>query len=241
MLSKAEQNRYARHLILPKVGHEGQEKLKKSKVLVVGAGGLGSPVLQYLSAVGVGVLGVIDGDKVSESNLQRQILFSTDDVGKFKVAVAAERLTRLNPFIEVETFNEFLSEDNASSIMQNFDIIVDASDNFSTRYLTNDTCVLLNKPWVFGSIEEFEGQVSVFNYKGGATYRCLFPSAPEEKVEKDTPLGVLGVLPGVIGALQATEVIKIICNLRDVLSNKLLIYNALTVSFLTLPFDKVKV
>lgn len=229
MFSEEEKKQYNRHLILPEIGEYGQQQLKKAKVLVIGAGGLGCPVLQYLTAVGVGKIGIVDGDEVSQSNLQRQILFSVDDISKPKAEVAKQKLRRLNPFIAIEVYNEYLSKENAISIIEQFDIIVDASDNFPTRYLVNDACIIAKKPLVFGAIFKFEGQVSVFNYQESGSYRCLFPYPPKpDEVPNCSEIGVLGVLPGIIGCFQANEVIKIICGLEGILAGKLLTFNALS-------------
>lgn len=239
MFSKEEKQHYNRHFILDAIGIKGQTKLKKSKVLVVGAGGLGCPILQYLTAAGVGTIGIIDNDVVDQSNLQRQILFTVDDIGKPKATVASERLSKLNPFVNFNTYVKFLSSENALDIFPKYDIIVDGSDNFQTRYLTNDAAVLTNKPLVFGAIFKFEGQVSVFNYKNGPTYRCLFPTPPSaNSIPNCSDIGVLGVLPGIIGCLQANETIKIICELGDVLSGKLLSLNALNLQQNILKFKK---
>ena len=241
MFSKEEKEQYNRHFILDAIRIEGQLKLKKSKVLVVGAGGLGCPILQYLTAAGVGTIGIIDNDVVDRSNLQRQILFSIDDIGKPKATAAAQRLSKLNPFIHFITYIDFLSSENALEIFPEYDIIVDGSDNFQTRYLTNDASVITNKPLVFGAIFKFEGQVSVFNYKDGPTYRCLFPTPPNaNSIPNCSEIGVLGVLPGIIGCLQANETIKIICELGDVLSGKLLSLNALNLQQNILKFPKNK-
>ena len=221
--------RYSRQTILPEVGIEGQQKLTNASVLVVGAGGLGSPVLLYLAAAGVGRLGIIDADKVDVTNLQRQVIYVTGDEGKSKAETAAKHLSALNPEINIDTYPVWLSKDNALEIFSQYDIVVDGSDNFATRYLVNDACVILNKPLVFGSIFKFEGQVSVFNYKGGPTYRCLFPEPPAAgEVPNCSEIGVIGVLPGIIGTLQANEVIKIILEKGDVLSGVLYMYNALS-------------
>ncbi len=237
MLTTQEQKRYNRHIILSEVGMEGQEKLKAAKVLVIGAGGLGCPVLQYLTAAGVGTIGIVDFDRVDESNLQRQILYSTADVGKPKAEAAKYRLQQQNPFVRFEVFTQKLSSENALRIFEPFDIIVDGSDNFPTRYLVNDACILLNKPLVFGSIFKFEGQVSVFNYRHGPTYRCLYPEPPAPgDVPNCSEIGVIGVLSGIIGALQANEVIKIICGLGEVLSGKLLLLDALSLTQRILSF-----
>lgn len=240
MLTEQEKNRYRRQVILPEMGEDGQLALKKARVLVVGCGGLGCPVLQYLAAMGVGHIGMADPDTVSESNLQRQILYSTDDVGKLKVHVAKDRLLRQNPLVAVQVFPTRIDTGNAMEIIRDYDVVVDGSDNFFTRYLVNDACVILNKPLVFGSIYKFEGQVSVLNYKDGPTYRCLYPEPPEPgDIPACAEMGVLGALPGIIGILQATEVVKIITGLGNVLSGRLLTHNALDMSFRTFDFMTV--
>lgn len=239
MLSEEERKQYSRHLLLDKIGVEGQEKLKKAKILVIGAGGLGCPVLQYLTAAGVGTIGIVDNDEVSQSNLQRQILFTYSDIGKDKAIVAVEKLQGLNPFVNIIPYTERLTQDNAIQLFKDYEIIVDGSDNFATRYLVNDAAILTNKPVVFGAITQFEGQVSVFNYKGSATYRCLFPSPPNpEDAPNCATAGVLGVLPGIIGALQANEVIKMLVGIGDVLQNKLLLLNLLNLSQTILEYHK---
>ncbi|MDF2457174.1 MAG: molybdopterin biosynthesis protein MoeB [Cytophagaceae bacterium] len=233
-LSKEELSRYSRHISLQEVGLAGQEKIKAASVLVIGAGGLGCPALQYLAAAGVGRIGIIDFDKVDVSNLQRQILYGTDDVGKYKAEAAKARLSFNNPLISFITYTEQLNKDNVLSILPSYDIIVDGSDNFSTRYLVNDACVILNKPLVFGSIFKFDGQVSVFNYsdeKGtkGPTYRCLYPEPPADgEMPSCSEIGVLGVLPGLIGTLQANEALKLILGLGNPLAGKLFTLDALT-------------
>ncbi len=228
-LSSEEKIQYSRHLLLNEVGIVGQEKLKAARVLVIGAGGLGCPILQYLTAAGVGKIGIVDHDVVDQTNLQRQILYSTETIGKNKALSAADRLSQLNPFVHFEAIPEKLTTGNAIELFQQYDIIVDGSDNFPTRYLINDAGVIANRPIVFGSIFKFEGQVSVFNYENGPTYRCLFPVPPApNEVPNCSEIGVLGVLPGIIGTLQANEVIKIICELGEVLSGKLLLYDALS-------------
>ncbi|MHB8261917.1 MAG: molybdopterin-synthase adenylyltransferase MoeB [Bacteroidia bacterium] len=233
-MTAEEKRRYARHIILPEIGLGGQLKLKRTKVLVVGAGGLGCPVLQYLTAAGVGTIGIIDFDIVDESNLQRQVLYATQDVGKHKAKVAKEKLKEQNPYINLIAHVAYLTSQNALELISQYDIVVDGSDNFVTRYLVNDACVILNKVLVFGSIFKFEGQVSVFNYKDGPTYRCLYPEPPAEgDVPNCAEIGVLGVLPGMVGTLQANEVIKIITNNGEVLSGKLLTLDALTMQFNT--------
>jgi molybdopterin/thiamine biosynthesis adenylyltransferase/rhodanese-related sulfurtransferase len=233
-LSKEELSRYSRHISLQEVGLAGQEKIKAASVLVIGAGGLGCPALQYLTAAGVGRIGIIDFDQVDVSNLQRQILYTTEDIGKSKAKAAAARLSANNPLVTLHTYTEQLSSENALSILESYDIIVDGSDNFSTRYLVNDACIILNKPLVFGSIFKFDGQVAVFNYtdkKGyrGPTYRCLYPEPPEDgEMPSCSEIGVLGVLPGIIGTLQANEVLKLILGLGNPLSGKLFTMDALT-------------
>lgn len=222
MLSNNEIQRYARHLRLDQVGVGGQEKLKNAKVLVVGAGGLGCPVLQYLTAAGVGTIGVIDGDKIEVSNLQRQVLFDMDDVGQYKSAVAVRKLKRQNPYIHIHAIHQFLHVGNAMEIIKSYDIIIDGSDNFPTRYLVGDATTILQKPLVFGSIFKFEGQVSVFNYHHGPSYRCVFPDPPTAgSVPNCEEVGVIGVLPGIVGTKMAAECIKMILEIGEVLSGKL--------------------
>jgi len=232
-------NRYSRHIILSEIGPEGQAKISKAKVLVIGAGGLGCPVLQYLTAAGVGHIGVIDFDIVELSNLQRQVLFGTASLGKNKAKAAKERLQDLNNDISITAYPEALNYQNAISLFNQYNIIVDGSDNFETRYLVNDACIITNRPLVFGAIYKFEGQVSVFNYRNGPSYRCLFPNPPQkDAVPNCSEIGVLGVLPGIIGSMQANEVLKLILNLGDVLSGKLLCYNALSNQISTLKIKK---
>ena len=241
-LTAEEKYRYSRHLLLEEVGLQGQKKLKKAKVLVVGAGGLGCPILLYLAAVGVGTIGVIDFDTIDASNLQRQTLFSTDDLGRSKAKVAKEKLNSNNPFIEVISYNEQLTNENALDLFSKFDIIVDGTDNFYTRYLVNDACLIANKPLVYGAIHKFEGHVSVFNYQQGPSYRCLFPAPPKAgSIPSCSEVGVIGVLPGIIGTQQANEVIKIILGTGKVLSGRLLIYNALQSSFMEIKINKTVV
>jgi adenylyltransferase/sulfurtransferase len=228
-LTAAEQEQYSRHLLLDEVGIAGQLKLKQAKVLVIGAGGLSCPVLQYLTAAGVGTIGIVDDDTVAQSNLQRQILYTHKDIGQSKAEAAVKRLQELNPYIQFNSYLTRLTKVNALEILEPWDIIVDGTDNFPTRYLINDTAVLLNKPIVFGSIHKFDGQVSVFNFKNGPTYRCLYPRPPKRnEVPNCSEIGVLGVLPGIIGSLQANEVLKIILGLGNILSGKLLTFDALS-------------
>lgn len=221
--------------MLPEIGIAGQEKLKNSKVLVVGAGGLGSPVLQYLAAAGIGKTGIIEFDKVDESNLQRQVLYGTDDVGKLKSIIVKSRLELLNSTGAFEIKNLRLDSSNALSILSDYDLVVDATDNIETRYVINDACVMLDKPMVHGSIYKYEGIVSVFNYRGGPTYRCYNPSPPSTEFLNPLPAqtGLLGVLPGIAGTLMAGEVIKIITGTGEVLSGKILHVNILTNTFTT--------
>ncbi|TVZ26357.1 adenylyltransferase/sulfurtransferase [Gillisia sp. Hel_I_86] len=239
MLTTNEKQRCLRHILLEEIGEEGQLKLKKAKVLVIGAGGLGCPVLQYLAAAGVGKIGIIDDDIVDISNLQRQVLFSEKNVGQSKVLAARNRLQEMNSSIEIVTYNERLKAENAEELFSRYDLIVEGSDNFTTKYLANDAAVLTGKPLVFGAIFKFEGQVSVLNYHNGPTYRCLFPEpgAPEE-MPNCGEAGVLGILPGIIGSLQANEVLKIVLGIGEVLSGKLLLFNALEMETQILPFLK---
>ncbi|MCS7228272.1 MAG: molybdopterin-synthase adenylyltransferase MoeB, partial [Endomicrobia bacterium] len=231
-LSQEEILRYSRHLILPEVGIDGQKKIKKASVIVIGSGGLGSPVLLYLAAAGVGRIGIVDFDKVDETNLQRQIIHSITEVGKPKVESAKKRILDLNPLVNVETYNTILNKENATKILSNYDVIIDGTDNFPTRYLLSDLSVWLKKPLVYASIFRFEGQVSVFDSTKGPCYRCLFPTPPPPgEVPSCAEGGVLGVLPGVIGVLQSLETLKIILNIGEVLIGKLLIFNALDLKF----------
>ena len=230
-LSQEELLRYSRHLLIPEVGLEGQRKLKNASVLVVGSGGLGSPVTLYLAAAGVGRIGIIDYDVVDSSNLQRQVLHSTQAIGKLKVESARQRLTSLNPYIQVDAYNEVFTAENAERIAASYDILVDGTDNFPTRYLLNDLAVFTGKPFVYGSIFRFEGQVSVFDARVGPCYRCLFPTPPPPgSVPACGDAGVFGVLPGTIGTIQATEVIKLILGIGEPLTGKLLLYDALSMS-----------
>lgn len=241
MWSKEELDRYARHIVLPGVGGAGQTKLKESSVLVVGAGGLGSPILMYLAAAGVGRIGIVEMDAVDLSNLQRQVLYTTAEVGQPKTEAAKGRLEALNPHVSIETFALRLTSENALDILRLYDLVVDASDNFPTRYLVNDACVLLGKPLVYGAIHQFEGQVSVFNRRGGPCYRCLYPDPPEPgSVPSCAEAGVFGVLPGVIGSLMATEAVKILLELGESLSGKLLLYDGLCNTFRTVGFGRRK-
>ncbi len=225
-LSDREVHRYNRQIILPNFGQESQEKLKTSRVLVVGAGGLGSPALQYLAAAGVGTLGIMDADVVDISNLQRQVLYTGNDQGKPKVWCAKERLQMMNPDITIQAIRERLTKENALEYIPMYDLVLDGSDNFATRYLVNDACVIAGKPFVYGAIYQYEGQVSLFNYKGGPTYRCLF-SVPSENPRSASEAGVLGVLPGITGTWQACEAIKALTGVGNTLSGRLFIFNIL--------------
>lgn len=229
--SHDELSRYARHLSLQGFGPAAQEQLKRSRVLIIGAGGLGCPALLYLAAAGVGRIVIMDGDRVDVSNLQRQVLYTSDDAGQPKAEAAARRLRALNPLIEIVAMAERFTRDNALERLREIDVVVDGSDNFSTRYLVNDACVLAGKPFVYGAIQGFEGQASVFNFKGGPTYRCLFPEPPEPgSVPNCSEAGVLGVLPGLIGTIQATETIKVLTGIGEPLSGRLLLWDSLTMT-----------
>jgi len=238
-LTGDEYKRYSRHLIMPEVGLDGQKKLKAAKVLCIGAGGLGSPVAMYLAAAGVGTLGIVDFDTVDFSNLQRQILHGTPDVGRPKLASAKDRLNALNPNVHVETYETALTSDNALQLFEPYDVIVDGTDNFPTRYLVNDACVLLGKPNAYGSIFRFEGQASVFATKDGPCYRCLYPEPPPPGlVPSCAEGGVLGVLPGLLGVIQATETIKLILGVGEPLIGRFLIVDALRMKFRELKLRK---
>jgi sulfur-carrier protein adenylyltransferase/sulfurtransferase len=238
-LSNDEISRYSRHLILPEVGMEGQQKLKAAKVLCVGTGGLGAPLALYLAAAGVGTIGLVDFDTVDASNLQRQIIHSTATVGKLKVDSAEIMLKGLNPNLKVVKHNVMLTSANALEILKDYDVIADGTDNFQTRYLVNDACVLLDKPNAYGSIFRFEGQASVFATKEGPCYRCLYPEPPPPGlVPSCAEGGVLGILPGLVGVIQATEVIKLILGIGDTLVGRLLLVDALTMQFRTLKLRK---
>src|SRR5512146_1979443 len=240
-LSNDEVLRYSRHLIMPEVGMEGQLKLKAAKVLCIGAGGLGSPLALYLAAAGVGTLGVVDFDLVDSTNLQRQIIHTTADVGRPKLQSAAEKITAINPYVDVKPFETRLTSANALELFREFDIIVDGTDNFPTRYLVNDACVLSGKPNVYASIFRFEGQASVFATEAGPCYRCLYPEPPPPGlVPSCAEGGVLGILPGLLGIIQATEVIKLILGSGEPLIGRLLLVDALAMRFRELRLRKDK-
>lgn len=236
MLSPKEIIRYQRHIQLTEIGIIGQEKIKNSSILVVGAGGLGCPILQYLTAMGIGTIGIIDFDIVSETNLQRQTTYTAGDIGKYKVDVSVQKLSRQNPYVKFVTYCHELNNKNALEILANYDLIIDGTDNFITRYIINDACLILNKPFIFGAIHKYQGQVSVFNYKAldnqrKICYRDLFPEVPDQfSAPNCSDVGVLGVLPGIIGTIQAAEAIKIILGIGEVLSGELLVFNLLEMS-----------
>lgn len=228
MLTDAEKRRYRRHIILEGIGEEGQKQLKESKILVVGAGGLGAPVLQYLSAAGVGSIAIMDDDIVNEDNLHRQVLYGGKDLGKLKTIIARDRLQNINPLVKFEVLNIRLKENNALDIISGYDLIIDATDNFSTRYLINDACLILDKPWIFGTVYKFEGQLSVFNFQEGPTLKCLYDNYKDkENIPDPKESGLFGILPGIIGSFQANEAIKILTGIGEVLSGKLMHFNML--------------
>lgn len=237
MLSQKEISRYQRHIQLSEIGVIGQEKIKHSSVLIIGAGGLGCPILEYLTAVGVGTIGIVDFDTIDESNLQRQTLYSTNDIGKYKVDIAVQKLSRQNPFTKYITYCNELTNKNALDILSKYEIIIDGTDNLSSRYIINDACTLLNKPLIYGAIHKFEGQVTVFNYSTQSqpekyNYYDLFPENPElSQVPNCSENGVIGVLPGIIGILQATEAIKIILGIGNILAGELLVMNVINLEF----------
>lgn len=240
-LTPEQYNRYSRHLMLPEIGEAGQKKLLAAKVLLIGAGGLGSPLGLYLAAAGVGTIGIVDFDVVDLSNLQRQILHTHDDIGKSKLDSAERRIKGMNPDTKVVKYPVKISSDNALEIIRGYDLVIDGTDNFPTRYLVNDACVLLNKPNIYGSIFRFEGQATVFMPRTGPCYRCLYPEPPPPgMVPSCAEGGVLGILPGVIGVIQATEAVKLIVGTGEPLIGKLLLYDALKMSFRTLQLRRDK-
>jgi sulfur-carrier protein adenylyltransferase/sulfurtransferase len=235
ILSPREIRRYGKQIMIPEIGLPGQEKLKQAKVLIIGAGGLGCPVLQYLTSAGVGKIGIAEFDTVDETNLQRQVLYGANDVGKLKSIIAKNRLEYLNSFVEIEVYNLRCDASNSLRILRKYDVIVDATDNLDSRYIINDACVILGKPMVHGAIYKYEGVISVFNYNGGPTYRCYNPQAKNDEFKNPLPSGVglFGVLPGIIGTYLANEVIKVITETGDILSGKILLINILTNAFNT--------
>jgi len=244
MLTKEEINRYSKQISLNEINTSGQERLKEARVLVIGAGGLGCPVIQYLAAAGVGVIGIVDFDTVELSNLQRQVIFSTHDIGESKAKIASEKITLLNPHVNALVYNTKFISDNATDIISLYDVVVDCTDNFETRYVINDTCVMIDKPFVYGGIYKFEGQMSVFNFQTkdgvkGPTYRCAFPDVAEDALMINCSLtGVIGTLPGIIGVLQANEVIKIITGHGEVCSGKILLYDSLVNIFTSIKIKR---
>lgn len=235
-------HRYTRQTTLKDFGVEGQQKLGRTKVLVVGLGGLGVPVVQYLNAMGVGTLGLVEQDVIALTNLQRQVLYTEQEVGMPKLEVVLKKLRAQNTTTELIGYDAFLTKENALGIIKDFDIVVDASDNFATRYLVNDACIILNKPFVYGALHDYEGQISVFNYQNGPSYRCLFPKMPSaNEIPNCNENGVLGVVPGIVGTLQALEVVKIASEVGEVLSGKLLLFNGLNHAFHTIKFERQKV
>ncbi|MCD6012919.1 MAG: dinucleotide-utilizing protein [Flavipsychrobacter sp.] len=237
MLSAEENARYSKQIILPEIGIDGQEKLRNAKVLVIGAGGLGCPILQYLTAAGVGAIGVADGDAIHISNLQRQVLYTESDIGQNKAEIAISKLKLLNPLVAFHLHKFFITGDNALEILKDYEVVVDGSDNFATRYLVNDACVILNIPLVFGAIYKFEGHVSVFNYMNGPTYRCIFPEQPGfDEAPNCADIGVIATLPGIIGTMQANEAVKVITGIGNTLSGKLLVIDTLTMHMHTFSF-----
>ena len=239
ILKPEQRNRYERHISLPEIGEKGQQKLLGSRVVIVGAGGLGSPAALYLAAAGVGTIGVVDMDTVEESNLQRQILHSTETIGENKVDSAEKTLSTLNPDVNVITYNTRLNKDNAIEIVENYDVVIDGTDNFETRYLINDASVKTGTPVVHGSIFQYEGQITVFDPKNGPTYRDIFPEPPENGTAPNcTEAGVLGVLPGIVGSIQALETIKLILDIGEGLSGRLIVFDALEMSFHEYKIDR---
>jgi len=237
MLKPEQEKQYSRQIQLPEIGSSGQEKLRKAKILVIGVGGLGCPAAQYLTAAGVGTLGLMDYDRVDISNLHRQILFSHNDIGKPKAEAAEESLKRLNKEVGIITYNEGLDTENALSILPGYDLVIDGTDNFQSKYLINDACLKAGKPWVYGSIYKYQGQLSVFNYRNGPSYRCLFPTSATHDISCEET-GVLGVLPGILGTLQAAEALKVILDIGEILSGKLKIIDSLTMQDQIMRFER---
>jgi molybdopterin/thiamine biosynthesis adenylyltransferase len=230
MLTNEQINRYGRHIILPQIGSRGQEKLLSAKILQVGAGGLGSPIALYLAAAGIGTLGIMDGDTVDLSNLQRQIIHTTPDIGRLKVESARDKIARTNPNVKVVTYPSDATAKNIAEILEHYDLVIDCCDNFATRYLLNDAAILAGKPFIYGSVVHFYGQVTVFSQQGPC-YRCLFPKVPLPGVAGCQEAGVLAMLPGIIGLIQATEAVKLLLGVGDSLTGRLLTFDALTMEF----------
>ena len=234
ILSKQELSRYIRHIALEEIGKEGQEKLKKTSVLVVGAGGLGAPVLQYLAAAGIGTLGIGDNDLITENNLPRQVLYTKKDVGMQKAIVARSKLMDYNPYSTFNIHNILFTDERVLKIIENYDIVVDCTDNLPARYLLNDACIILKKPLVHAALYKYQGQVSVFNYNSGPSYRCLYPYPPRsEKILNSANIGIMGALVGIVGSVQAAEVIKMVTGLGEVLSGRVFVYDMLSSSSYT--------
>jgi adenylyltransferase/sulfurtransferase len=242
ILTPREVRKYSKQIMIPEIGIPGQEKLKNSSVLVIGAGGLGCAVLQYLTVAGIGKIGIAEFDMVDETNLQRQVLYGTNDIGKLKSIIAKNRLGQLNSLVSFEVFNLRIEDSNSLKIFEDFGIIVDATDNFEARYTINDSCVILDKPMVHGSIFKYEGMVSVFNYKGGPTYRCFNPHNTGNNYKNPAPseVGLFGVLPGITGTLMANEVIKIVTGTGEILSGKVLLFNTRNNTFTTFHVDNIR-
>lgn len=240
-LTSREVRRYSRQIMIPEVGIAGQEKIRKARVIVVGAGGLGSPVLQYLVAAGVGMAGIAEFDTVDETNLQRQVLYGSDDVGKLKSIIAKERLVHLNSLVEIPILNLRIDAENAIRVLENYDIVVDATDNYEARYVISDACVILGKPMVHGSVYKSEAQVAVFNYNGGPTYRCLHPYVknPALRDPRAEDAGILGVLAGITGTIMASEVLKIITGTGEILSGKVLLVNTFNYQFTVIKIKSI--
>ena len=240
-LTSREVRRYSRQIMIPEVGIAGQEKIRKARVIVVGAGGLGSPVLQYLVAAGVGMAGIAEFDTVDETNLQRQVLYGSDDVGKLKSIIAKERLVHLNSLVEIPILNLRIDAENAIRVLENYDIVVDATDNYEARYVISDACVILGKPMVHGSVYKSEAQVAVFNYNGGPTYRCLHPYVknPALRDPRAEDAGILGVLAGLTGTIMASEVLKIITGTGEILSGKVLLVNTFNYQFTVIKIKSI--
>lgn len=241
ILSPREIRRYSRQIMLPEIGIHGQEKLKQAKVVVIGAGGLGCPVLQYLAAAGIGRIAIAEFDMVNESNLQRQVLYGSDDIGKLKSIIATNRVEHLNDLVETDRINLKIDTSNSVRVLKEFDVAVDATDNLQSRYIINDSCVILGIPMVHGAIYKYEGQVSVFNYRGGPTYRCFNPLVENRDFKNPQPAGsgLLGVLPGITGIFMANEVIKIITGSGNILSGRVLVFNIYDYSFIILEVENI--
>jgi len=237
-LSDPEKLRYHRHLILKEIGEAGQTLIRNTKFLVVGAGGLGCPVIQYLTASGAGTIGIMDDDEIDISNLQRQVFYGFNDIGKLKSIVASTRMKRMNSFVEVVMINRRLTSGNALEIIAEYDVILDCTDNTETRYLINDACIILNKPMVHAAVHKYQGQVSVFNYRNGPSYRCLHPEPIPPDTASRPVLGIYSVVPGIIGLMQVNEALKLVTGAGDLLSGKLMIYNALSTRFITVDIEK---